>query len=144
MGFELDYDQLIFLDAEDLAEHGIGRAYQSLLPKLQQYVAHPAEIEEISDTNRYAVKVRDRVYVIYSPEVEDDSWPRATHAFFTIVNDQLIHSQHRLYAINGGNDLAGMFLTAAEAEAAREGLPRKTDWPYLPTAEGPWYGQSHN
>jgi hypothetical protein len=63
--------------------------------------------------------------------------------FFKIINDQLAKSEYRLYAINGGNDLGGMFLTQPECEAARKSLPRKDDWPYLLTLEHPWYGQLH-
>jgi hypothetical protein len=84
--------------------------------------------------------------VIYSPALpneEGQSWGRATHAFFKIINDQLAKSEYRLYAINGGNDLGGIFLTQLESEAARKSLPRKEDWPYLPTPDHPWYGQYH-
>ena len=35
MAFELDYDKLILLDAEDLAEGGIKQAYLNLLPQLK-------------------------------------------------------------------------------------------------------------
>jgi hypothetical protein len=159
VALELDYDQLVFLDAEGLAEGGIKRAYDALRPKLEQYVSAPAEIEESLDDRvpshppydapRYAVTYRGREYVIYSPELDDDlsehneSWGRATYALFSIVNDQLT-GEHRFFAINGGNDLGGMFLTPAEAEAARTSLPRKMDWPYLPTPDGPWYGQHHD
>jgi hypothetical protein len=51
--------------------------------------------------------------------------------------------EYRLYAINGGSDLGGMFLTQSECEAARKSLSREEDWPYLPTLEPPWYGQYH-
>jgi hypothetical protein len=37
-----------------------------------------------------------------------------------------------------------MFLTQPECEAARRSLPRKDDWPYLPTLEHPSYGQLHS
>lgn len=33
----LDYDQLVYLDAEDLAEQGILSAYQALLPRIKQF-----------------------------------------------------------------------------------------------------------
>ena len=64
-------------------------------------------------------------------------------ALFSIVNDQLGKAGHRFYAFHAGNDLAGMFLTPAQVEAATQSLPRKTDWPYLPRMEHPWYGQPH-
>jgi hypothetical protein len=145
----LDYDQMVFLDAETLAEGGIGKKYESLRPKLQQYVPQPATITEDNDGkgDRYAVRFREREFVIYAPGLDSSqgqSWGRASHAFFTIVNDQLAGSTHRLYAIGGGNDLGGVFLTPDEAEAAKKKLPRKNDWPYLPTNEHPFYGQYHD
>jgi hypothetical protein len=146
MSYVLDYDRWIHLDAEDLVETGIGKAYESLLSELRKYVVQPARIEELfdADTPRYSVKCGAKEFVIYGPELDDEyggSWGRATFAFFAIVNDQLAGSEYRFYAINGGNDLGGMFLTPSQALAARKTLPRKTDWPYLPTDEHPWYGQ---
>jgi hypothetical protein len=44
----------------------------------------------------------------------------------------------------GGNDLAGIFMSTAQAEKARRALRRKTDWPYLPTPEPPWFGCPHD
>jgi hypothetical protein len=95
--------------------------------------------------SRYLVTCRGVDYPIYSraPDEEGQSWGRATHALFKIVNDQLTKSEYRLFAINGGNDLGGMFLTQTEFESARHSLSRPEDWPYLPTPEHPWYGQPH-
>jgi hypothetical protein len=148
MSEALDYDQLIHLDAEDLAEAGIREAYGSILPELQKYVAQPAEVEEMidPDAGRYVVKCGTREFIIYAPDLSDEggeSWGRATVAFFTIVNDQLQNSPYRFYAINGGNDLGGMFLTPSAAAAAQKALPRKVDWPYVPKDEADWYGQYH-
>jgi len=142
--FELDYSKMIFLDAEELAEAGIARAYDSLLPELRKCVSNTAEIEEIVDNSAptYLVRWRDVKYPIYSPPVDQaDAWARATCTFFKIVNDQLAASDYRLYAINGGNDLGGMFLTESEWKEAQRSLPRKLDWPYLPTLDAPWFGQ---
>lgn len=148
MNFELNYESMVLLDAEDLAETGIKKAYTDLLPAFRQYVPEPAEVEEIIDINapRYVVKCRGKEYVIYAPDLkaaEGESWGRATCAFFDIVNSQLTNSEYHFYAINGGNDLGGMFLTPAECESAKQSLPRKTDWPYLPVAGDSWYGQFH-
>jgi hypothetical protein len=148
MSDTLDYDKMVILDAEDLAEAGILEAYESLLPELQKHVPQPAQVEELldHDVGRYAVKCGPREFVIYAPDLDDnggESWGRATVAFFAIVNDQLAHSQYRFYAINGGNDLGGMFLTPSQAEAAQKALPNKTDWPYFPKDEPDWYGQYH-
>ncbi len=145
MPYKLDYDRLIQLDAEDLAETGIAEAYEQLQPELRKYVPEPAKVEEITDNDapRYSVKCRGREFLIYAPGDEDESWGRATFAFFTLVNDQLARSEFRLYAISSGNDLGGMFLTPAQALAAREGLPNKSDWPYLPDNVPPSYGEPH-
>jgi hypothetical protein len=149
MSFDLDYSQWIPLDAENLAETGIAEAYESLLPELRKYVQEPAQLEELidNDTPRYSVKCGGREFAIYGPELADqsgdNSWGRATCAFFAIVNDQLASSACRFYAINGGNDLGGMFLTPEQATAAQKNLPRKQDWPYLPNDELPWYCQYH-
>lgn len=150
MDFKLDYDQMVFLDAEDLAEDGILEAYESLLPTLRQYVVPTAKIEEELDSGapRYAVRSGTKEFVIYAPDLDvqdGQSWGRATYAFFTIVNEQLAIAslEYRLFAINDGNDLGGMFLTPEQARASRNTLPRKKDWPYLPTSEHPWYGRFH-
>jgi len=146
MQFELDYSKLIPLDAEALAEGGIAEAYKEFLPALVTYVKEADEIHEVWD-NGYSVRHRDREYVIYKPESElgDEqaarNWGNATYALFAIVNAQLTASPYRFYAINGGNDLAGMFMTTEQCEAAKRSLERKNDWPYLPAAEHPAYGQ---
>ena len=119
-----------------------------MVPKLQQYVTPCAAIEELVDdeTPSYTVRSGGKSFPIYGPglpESEGESWGRAAYALFTIVNDQLASSEHRLFAINGGNDLAGIFLTPAQAEEARGPLSRKLDWPYMPTNQHPWYGQHH-
>jgi hypothetical protein len=115
---------------------------------LRQYVTDPAVVEEVLDNDvpSYAVRWGGQEYVIYSlalPDREGQMWGRAGFAFFEIGNRQLAKSECRLYAINGGNDLAGMFLTKPECEAARKSLRRKDDWPDLPTPDHPWYGQYH-
>lgn len=146
--YELDYDQMVLLDAESLAETGIGEAYEELLPKLVTYVPQPAPLEEVENSEQPSYSVRSQAieYVVYRPGLSDSegqAWGRATFAFFDIVNRQLADSTHRFYAINGGNDLGGIFLTEAECDKARQSLPRRTDWPYIPTEEEPWFGQFH-
>jgi len=148
MKLELDYSNAVNLDAEDLAEQGIAKAYQAVLAALSPYVAHPAVVKEIIDDEAlsYVVRCADSEYVICSPALPDDqgqSWGRATHTLFKIINDQLSESDYKLYAINGGNDLMGLLLTDSECEAARRSLGHKEDWPYIPTLEHPWYGQNH-
>lgn len=148
MPFELDYDKLIHLDAEGLAETGIKAAYEGLWPELRALGVEPLGVEEVIDPDlpRYAVVGGGAEQVVYEPGLGDDleqSWGRASYILFSLVNSQLSESPVRFYAINGGNDLGGMFLTTADVERARAALPRKADWPYLPTLDPPWYGQEH-
>ncbi len=142
---ELDYDETIILDAEALAETGIKPAYEQLLPRLKKYVASPAAVSERIDNDvpSYSVSCLGKRYSIYDKGDQDESWGRATFALFDIVNRQLAKTPYRFFAINGGNDLGGMFLTPAQAEAAQKSLPRRQDWPYLPDASKPWHGQYH-
>lgn len=148
MTYQLNYDEMVLLDAEDLAEMGIEKAYKALLPKLRQFVQEPTEVEDVTEINAptYSVRSLGKEYKIYSPDLEDgddQSWGRATYAFFSIINEQMSHANYRFYAINSGNDLGGMFLTPTECEAAIKSLENKTDWPYIPTNAHPWYGQPH-
>lgn len=141
----LDYDQAIHLDAEDLAEGGVVRAYEQLGPQLRRYVARPMAATERHEPNplRYIVNAGGVEYVISDAATgESESWGRATHALFDIVNRQLAGSEVGFHAINGGNDLHGMFLTERQAKDARRRL-RRTDWPYLPQSQPPWFGRPH-
>ncbi|PBC22587.1 hypothetical protein CK226_12175 [Mesorhizobium sp. WSM4311] len=142
----IDYDKAHLLDAENLAEQGIAKAYYQVLPELRQYLKNPIAIEESIDAHatRYVVRAAAQEFVIYAPDVPDSerkSWGTATYVFFKIINDQLASSDVRFYALNGGNDLFGIFLTPSQAEDAKRSLPTRADWPYLPNAEWPWYGQ---
>lgn len=114
---DLNYDELIPLDAEALAETGLKPAYEELLPRLKKYVASPAAVSERidSDAPSYAVSCLGTEYPIYAKGDQDESWGRATFALFDIVNRQLAKTPYRFFAINGGNDLGGMFLTPAQA-----------------------------
>lgn len=142
---ELDYDLVIPLDAEALAETGIQSAYQQLLPVLRKHIASPAPVAERidSETPSYSVVCQGVTYHIYGPGDHEHSWGKAAFALFDIVNRQLVHTRYRLFAISGGHELGGMLLTIEEAEAARKSLESKSDWPYLPTAADPWYGMYH-
>jgi len=135
----LNYDEATSLDAEDLAEGGMRKGYDALLPRLIQYTPQPWDLEERidADSGTYYVMAGGSEYLIDAPNLDTvTGWGRATAALFSIVNQQLAleQSEYRLYAINGGNDLFGIFLTSQEAEAARHGLSSEQDWPYLPTA----------
>jgi len=143
-----NFKNIVMLDAESLAEQGIGEAYKKLLPMLREYVAKPAELEEIVDEAlpSYAIRCNGQEHVVYSanePNSERDSWGRAAYFFFSVVNSQLAATGVRFYALYGGNDLGGIFLQPQQVKEAQVALPRKSDWPYIPELSGPWWGQPH-
>ena len=146
--YELNYDDIIMLDAEELAEQGINEAYEKIVPTLSTYIKHPAKIEEKieNDLPSYSVVSQETTYQIYNPslvENEGQSWGRATYAVFEIINNQLKEKDVKFYALYGGNDLVGMFLTKEQYNGAIKSLERKSDWPYIPTLSHPWYGQNN-
>lgn len=141
----LDYDQVVSLDAEELAEQGVLTAYQALRPRLQKYVASFVEIREDidSDAARYSVCAGGQKYEIWAAgATNDDGWARATVAFFGIVNANLGGSPYKFYALYGGNDLSGIFLTEEEFADARRAITEPSHWPWLPVDEPPHYGYS--
>ena len=143
----INFDEVIILDAEELAEGGIKSAYDELLPELQKHIFLPAKLEETLDrkTPRYTVKCNGIEYIIYGPEIKThDGWQRATAAFFAIINSQIGISTCRFYALYDGNDLCGIFLTPQQAQAAKLTIKNKMDWPYLPEFTPPWYGSYHD
>ncbi|QLS07690.1 hypothetical protein [Citrobacter freundii] len=144
----LDYEKLILLDAERLAEQGIADAYQLLLPTLREHVARPAEVREILDADlpAYTIQCNGEEYIVYStaePGTEVQSWGRATFFLFLIVNKQLKGTGIQFYAVDEGNNLAGIFLSQEQALLAQAAINSRTDWPYIPELNEPWYGQYH-
>lgn len=144
----INYDQVLMLDAEALAESGIKEAYLRILPQLTDYVHHPLEIEEIYDDSNglYAVRVGQTTIEIYGPQHKADvydGWGRATYALFKIVNDQLSGSTYKFYALNDDNDLSGIFLREEQVEAEKKIVKNPIYWPYIPTDEAPWFGKFH-
>jgi hypothetical protein len=148
----INYDLALLLDAEDLAEEGIQDAYNEIAPRLAEYGVQARPITENVDSSdgSYSIDFDGQWYVISEPAPADswdsqaDAWALATYTLFDIVNRQLAATDVRLFALNGGNDLAGIFMSTAQAEKARRALRRKTDWPYLPTPEPPWFGCPHD
>lgn len=135
------------LDAEELAEAGIRDAYLGLLPELRKFVPDPNSVEEEvgPSSEYYKVWSGGMKYIIYDGSSDDvfETWARATLVFFRIVNKQLTASDIRFFALYGGNDLQGVFLSANEAEKIRKGTEGPQNWPYEPTMLAPWYGQYH-
>lgn len=150
--YSINWDKLIHLDAEDLAERGIKDIYErEVIPYLINYVANPIKIEELSsiDNSQYQVKANNKVYLIYDDNIEQYlSWGYATFALFDIVNQQLKNSDFKFYAFENGNELSGMFMSNAEYQRYYNQLKmnkeKLTEIPYIPTLEPGWFGQQHN
>lgn len=149
----IDYDLAFPLDGEDLAEEGVQDAYREIVPLLAGYGVQARLVTENfeSSSGDYSIDFDGLRYVIVGPggaegswESQADAWGLATCALFDIVNRQLAGNDVRFFALSGGNELHGIFMSAAQAERARRALPRKRDWPYLPTPEPPWFGQPHD
>jgi hypothetical protein len=139
----IDYEQVVLLDGEELAEQGIRAAYIELRPTLLRYAETPIEISEELDANTgsYAVVANGVRHEIWGPTLNpEEGWPRAEVTFFSIVNANLEQSAFKFYALNGGNDLCGVFLTREQYALARKGIKKPSDWPYMPTMEPPHYG----
>jgi hypothetical protein len=139
----LDYEQVVHLDAEDLAELGIQLAYVKLLPQLRQYTASTVDVAEEIDSSvgSYAVLARGERHEIWAPSLDpNEGWARATVAFFAIANAGLSESPFKFYALYGGNDLSGLFLTEEECLLARQAIKQRSYWPYLPVSLPPHYG----
>lgn len=143
----LDYEKAIPLDAESLGEGFIREGYQKyVVPALRDYVENPAVIVEHEDSvaNTYSVSALGKTYRVFRPDMDFDvenHWGNATFALFDIVNRQLEGSDVRFYALNGGNDLFGIFLTQEEYDNAVAAIESERDYPYLPTPDPPMYGQ---
>ena len=65
----LDYEEMIPLDAEDLAEQGMAWAYEKLLPRLRKYLAQPLPVEELIDPElgSYRIRYADQEHLVYAP-----------------------------------------------------------------------------
>lgn len=138
--YQIDYDQVLFLDAEALAEEGINDAYKELEAKLSVHIKNPVPVVEQLDHDlpSYAVICEGVRYPIFGPDLApDQSWNLATYAFFQIVNKQLQHLDVKFYALYSGNDLSGIFLTTKQYELAVKSSKDKSEQPYLPKLDIP-------
>jgi len=141
----LDCDRAIALDSEELAEGSIVDSYNIIRADLRKQGVELAEIHQVIDGS-YKVSVGGVDVIVYdenTPSHGDQHWGRSTFVFFDIINSQLVGWSKRLYAINGGNDLMGIFLTDQEFSAEKNKISNKRDWPYIPIDEHPWYGMYH-
>jgi hypothetical protein len=147
--------RLFHADAEDLTEGGVGDFLRQIEPFLKAQGISLNHVEDDVSEQGYCVKVNGRRYKLYDTDElhkrEREKqlgllWGLSGARAFAIVNGLLEEagSEERLYAVNGGNDLFGFFLTAALREAiCRYPGVKPANRPYLHTDEYPWFGQEH-
>lgn len=143
--------RLFNADAEDLAEGGVGEFLREIEPFLIGQGISLNQVEDEFSERGYWITVNGKPYTIYDTDELQRSdeqlglfWGLSSARAFAIVNGLLeaAGSEERLYAVNGGNDLFGFFLTPALRETICGYLGVKPrDRPYVPTEEYPWFGQ---
>jgi hypothetical protein len=130
-------EQIIHLDAEDLAEGCIPYAYQAVAQALQ---GHGVDLLDINDQGDGSYVIGEWRYwsfpvTVDAPPSSGMSWDYAAWIFFRMVNAQLEGRPVKLYALNVGNDLDGVILTEEEARGVwavrRSGV--RWNLPYFPT-----------
>ncbi|NOX72543.1 MAG: hypothetical protein GXP03_02575 [Alphaproteobacteria bacterium] len=136
----------VLLDAETLAEDGLIDAILEIGSQLRHRGVSIRSISVIeNDGSNYTIEVNGTTYTAYTSEQVDDSWRFATETFFRIVDDLLpAGSNDRFYALYSGNDLSGFFLPPEVIPFFAEAGMDKSELPYLPSREAPWYGMEHN
>jgi len=141
-------------DAENLAEGGVGEFLSELTSFLEQQEVHISRVEDLVRDDEYKVLVGGQEHLIWNADELSRAetelgllWGMATVRTFALVNARLTQagSSERLYAVYGGNDLLGFFLTEKLRDAVRGHADATLEsWPYLPKAEYPWFGQEHD
>lgn len=146
LSYEFDYERLIMLDAERLFEQGMLEGYEAIIPKLNDFT-EPAKMTEVipDGTNNYLIEVQNKQYYLFDEDIAQkdvyEGWALATYTLFHVVNLQLVETDYKLYALYGGNDLSGVFMTEEEVIERRRAFKDKhSEWPYVPTMEHPDFG----
>jgi len=143
--------RLFHSDAEELAEGRIGDFLREIEPFLNRQGITLSVVEDHFEDDGYSLTVNGKTYLIYDADALENRsgriWGLSTVRTFEIVNGLLTSSgsNERLYAVNGGNDLFGFFLTPELREVIcshPHAAPR--DRPYAPACKHPWYGQEHD
>ncbi len=144
----IDYETVIHLDAEFLAETGMAQAYEGLQKQSGDLGVRWAPMREMWDGQEkgydggenYRVEVNGKVYPVFGSRPNDDYWAMATATFFDVVNSQLSERPFKFYALYAGNDLHAVRLTPEQFERAK--LYHKQPWnrPYIPNYTPPNYG----
>ncbi len=147
-GDPINYELAIHLDAESLAEMGMKEAYVELQRQSVDIEVQWAPMREMFDGKNegfdgganYRVEVNRKVYPVFGSTPANDPWAVATATFFDVVNSQLSDFPFKFYAINAGNDLYAIRLTAEEFKRAQLYHMGSPYGPYLPNYTPPNYG----
>jgi hypothetical protein len=120
--------RLFSADAEDLAEGGVAEWLESARPALEKRGVKLGKAADSidDDTGAYTLVLGDRKIVLYTAEElaadqnEDANiWELTPARLFKTLNELLekAGAKERLYALNGGNDLNAVLLTAEQHAA---------------------------
>lgn len=128
--------RIIMLDAEEIAEIGIKQVATEVIEANPNILRKNINIVEKIDPDApsYSVVFNSKKYPIFSPginEEEGEAWPVATKVLFHIINASRKSTEFKFYAIYGGNDLMGIFLTELEYKEIQK-TSDNSDLPYLP------------
>ncbi|MFM7348495.1 MAG: hypothetical protein ACKO01_03290 [Erythrobacter sp.] len=147
-GDPIDYAKAIMLDAESLAEGGIGQAYALLIEQSTDLKVDWLPLDENFEGQEqgsdeglsYRVTLGGKTDFVFGSPPGQDHWAMATATFFDIVNRQLVDRPFKFYALMEGNDLQAIALTEKEFAAAKRYHAGTRYGPYLPTKTPPHYG----
>jgi len=140
-------------DAEDLAAGGIGDFLRLVKPFLAREGVKFPEIKDEVGSAGYLLRFGDVTHVIFSQdelrrhssgEEPGLTWGLSMARGFGMINALLkaAGSAERLYAVNGGNDLFGIFLTPElQRLIAQHPDASPPDVPYEPNERFPSFGQ---
>ena len=139
-------------DAEDLAKGGVGEFVTLIAPFLRAERVRLPVIRDDHSTNGYTVWAGEEPHVMYSREemardnIHDEpglTWGLSVARSFKLVNSWLAgaRSSERLYAVSGGNDVFGIFLTPELFQLIRKHPDASPeDSPYEPNEVYPGFG----
>ena len=121
--------RVVHLDAENLAEGGMIAALFDIGTKLTVRSVLIERLEEQFDEERHSLIVNDSTFVV---RADEDRWLAATVAFFEALNFLLRENRsgERAYALYGGNDLHGVFLTPMMLDVIKTHTNNEKEQPY--------------
>ncbi len=138
-------------DEEELSEGGVVKFIRTMEPFLAKQGVFITQLADhfVEEDPGYSISVNGKKILVYGPAEMDSAniWALAKARTFALVNELLLQakSKERLFAMHGGNELFGFFLTPElKKEICKQEniLPR--DRAYVPTEEPPWFGQEHD